>query len=230
LIACNENDQATPKQNIPSEEILVTANMESQIVSVVATGNPWQNDCELNLLAKGPEGKSGISLKENNVLCSLFGPVKLITAKRGDLKANIVIVQAARGGDGDHTGPILDIYSFRNNKFKKLGEQELFDANYQIRSGAISSISGNVLFSFCDVCDGPGARDDEDNVFVSAIITFGCGGICVKPNISNSGRTDLIARFQSTKTQKLKEEDHAQDYLAFVNNLEQRFTEFIHRK
>jgi hypothetical protein len=229
LTACNQNNQVESKQNTPQQKTLASVQVGSNVISVVSI-NSWQDNCELNLLADGVQGKYEISLKENNAYCSMFGPVKLISAKRADQKKNIVIVQAARGGDGDHTGPILDVYSLSNNKFKKLGEQELFESGYKVRNDEILFITGKVLFSFCDVCDGPEAAGDEDNIFVPAKITFGCSGICVRPDISISERTALITRFNATKNQKLSEEGQDKDYFDFVNNLEKRFTEFLHQK
>jgi hypothetical protein len=214
--------------NIYAETLAKTRTWSRQFV-LEASGDPWKKDCDLVLSGDGFNSKAKISLKQESGLCSLFGPVTLFATDSNDRKSSTVFVEAAHGGDGDHSGPILDVFSLRNNQFKKLGSQELFDANYQRIDGAIVSVTGKVLFSFCDVCDGPDAADPNDNVYVPAILTIGCGGICVKPHISKQERSDIIAIFKAGKTRAMEEKENP-ELQTYVKSLEKDFNEFLQRK
>lgn len=226
LSGCSENDQKTVNQK-PAEEVLASVQTDTNNFSLVSVGNPWSNDCDLLLFADSQHGKVSISLKQTNGMCSLFGQIKLVIAKGKNKRSDVVIVQAARGGDGDHTGPILDIYELKNGSFKKLGEQELFDADFHSDDKTISTITGKVLFDFCDVCDGPDLDVAGGNIFVPVKITFGCNGICIIPDISKREQRGLVSRFQMTKVSKLKEEDNDRDYPNYVQHLEQSFNKLL---
>jgi hypothetical protein len=208
---------------------LATSHISKLDISLETAGDPWKDSCSLDLVSKNPKGSAKISLKGKNSLCPLFGPVNLITASSINHNSVIVIVQAAHGGDGEHTGPILDVYSFSKNEFKKLGSQELFDADYQRIDGALASVKGKVLFSFCDVCDGPDAADPNDNIYVPATLTFGCNGICVKPQISKQERNEIISLFNAAKSRAIKEKENP-ELQSYVLRLEKSFNDFLQRK
>jgi hypothetical protein len=220
LVACSST--------IYAETLAKTRTWSRQFV-LEALGDPWKKDCDLVLSGDGFNSKAKISLKQTSGLCPLFGPVMLFATDSADRKSSIVFVEAAHGGDGDHSGPILDVYSLRNSEFKKLGSQELFDANYQRIDGTIVSVTGKVLFSFCDVCDGPDAAGLDDNIFVPAILTIGCGGICVKPHITKHERNDITALFKAGKTRAMEEKENP-ELQTYVKSLENTFNEFLHRK
>ncbi len=163
------------------------------------------------------------------VSCSFFGPVTILASESSDFKLTHVFIEGARGGDGAHSGPIVGIYALDEDALRKLGEQEFFDATYQRKEGEIVSVSGKVLFSFCDVCDGPDAAEEGDNIFVPAVITFGCGGICVMPNVSDKERASLVAKFNAQKAVQPANRGSGIDKV-FISNLEKEFHEFLSRK
>jgi hypothetical protein len=210
-------------------DTLATTRTWTRQLSLVTSGDSWKKDCDLVLFSEGYQSKAKVSLKQKDGLCPLFGPVMLFATDSTDHKSTIVFVEAARGGDGEHTGPILVVYSLSKNEFKKLGEQELFDAIYQRKNDVIVSVTGKVLFSFCDVCDGPDVADLEDNIFIPAELTFGCGGVCVKPTLTKQGSNAFVSLFSARKANALKDRKN-EEYSTYANNLERRFSEFIHRK
>lgn len=215
--------------SVSNAETLATTKTLMRKFTLDAIGDPWSKDCDLILSSEEHKGKAKVSLKQASGLCALFGPVKLYATDSADRKSSIVIVEAAIGGDGDHSGPILQIFSLGKNVFRKLGEQELFDAEYKQTDGSFTSSEGKVLFSFCDVCDGPDAAAPKDNIYVPAKLTLGCGGICVKPHIKSAERNKLIQSFNAAKDRTLKEQGDA-DYLEFVKKLEKDFNAFLRRK
>ncbi len=211
-------------------DTLVKAHVPSWNVSVETTASDATDDCGLQLVAKGYQGWQSINLKrESVVFCSFFGPVMILASESHDYKLTHVFVEGARGGDGDHTGPIVEIYALDEKALRKLGEQELFDAVYQRKNGEITSVSGSVLFSFCDVCDGPEAAEEGNNFFVPAVITFGCSGICVRPNVSEKERASLIAKFNAQKAALAAEPSSGIDK-GYIAKLEKDFHEFLSRK
>ncbi|HEY5995257.1 MAG TPA: hypothetical protein VIU46_11740 [Gallionellaceae bacterium] len=209
----------------------------AELVARAQTG-PWQlsieaedatsDDCSVNLVADNHSYEHKISLKRKGGGCSFFGPVMIFGTNSPDYKLTHVFVEGARGGDGDHTGPIVEVFAVNEHGIKKLGEQELFDASYQRKDGEVVSISGKVLFSLCDACDGPDAAGARDNIFVPAVITFGCKGICVKPAVSQEERARIVSRFEAAVTAASKEYGRHVDK-AFVKRLRTRLMEFLSR-
>lgn len=209
---------------------LVKTHVSSWDVSIETTASRAADDCGLKLVAAGYQGRHQINLKRKSVVfCSFFGPVTILASESRDYKLTHVFVEGAHGGDGNHTGPIVEIYALDENALRKLGEQELFDAVYQRKNGEIVSISGKVLFGFCDVCDGPDAAGEEDNILVPAVITFGCGGICVRPDVSEKERASLISKFNAQKAALAAEPSSGIDK-GYINNVEKDFREFLNRK
>jgi hypothetical protein len=136
-------------------------------------------------------------------------------------ESTYVFFEAARGGDGDHSGPIVEVFRLNKQGFKKLGEQELFEASYHRTGQVITSVTGKVLFSFCNVCDGPEAGEPADNIFVPVRISVGCGGLCIKPTLAKREREALLRKFEERKS-KAAENYHVdanyQKYVVFLEN------------
>lgn len=202
-------------------------------ISVFFDGSPHGKDCQLDLVGETYQIKKKISLKKTGgqhsaeTECSLFGSVQIVASPSPDLKSTYVIVEAARGGDGDHTGPILTIFQLTKNGFQKLGEREFFDATYHRQYQKINSITGSVYFTFCSVCDGPSV--DEDDFYVPAKITIGCGGICVKSTLSKADRTALLQKFKAQKEKVLQEQNAFAVDHKYIEAVQRDLNEFMAR-
>jgi len=204
-------------------DVLAQARTWTWKVTVESTGEPWKDDCTLNLVAETYQLKRDTNIKRQGVNCALFGPIGIAASDTENREETYVFFEAARGGDGDHSGPIVEVYRLNKQGFKKLGEKELFEASYQRSGQAITSITGRVLFSFCSVCDGPEAGEPLDNINVPVRLTIGCGGLCIKPTLAKRERNALLAKFEERK-QKAAENYHADaDYQKFITNLEEEF-------
>lgn len=195
--------------------------------SIVGSDDDMSEDCTLTLVAQGKQGHHQVSLKEKYYGCSFYGPEKITAADAPG--GALVFVEGARGGDGDHTGPVVAVYRLTAKGFKKLGRQELFDAHYNRRNGRIVSVSGKVLFSFCGVCDGPDAAPPEDNIFVPAMLKPGCGGICVKPTVSARQRAAIVTKFEHRKAELAKEKSYYDRDGSDAKKLEQRLRAFLRK-
>lgn len=207
-------------------EILAKVHTPSWDVSVVLHGNPTSEGCVLFLSADSHRGHAKIDLKQPWHRCDLFGPVMLLATDSADYQVTHVFLEAARGGDGDHTGPIVEVYELTSKGFRKLGQQELFEASYHRKGQEFDSVSGTVLFSFCDVCDGPDAAEPEDNIFVPAVLTIGCGGICVRPALSKQEQAALTSRFDERRA-AMRATHTSKSYKEFSDSLQHRFLEFL---
>jgi hypothetical protein len=137
-LSCKSNDQTKPSSvteqsastGASPSEIVARTQTGQWIISVIAVGDSWNETCALNLVAETYQLKREISLKRPNVKCALFGPIQ-VTATAKDLDSTLVFFEAAHGGDGDHSGPIIEVFKLTKQGFQKLGEQEMFDASYQ---------------------------------------------------------------------------------------------------
>lgn len=206
-------------------DTLAQAATKTWQISLQGSEEDTGEDCTLNLVANGPAGRYEISAKDKGYRCSFYGPVKITAGEEPE--GALVFVEGARGGDGDHTGPVLDVYRLTTKGFRSLGRQELFDAQYHSRDGRIVSVSGKVLFSFCAVCDGPEAAAEEDNIFVPATLRVGCGGLCVRPEASAKQRAAIVARFERRKAELAQDKSYADDGGADTKKLERKLRAFL---
>lgn len=112
---------------------------------------------------------------------------------------------------------------------KKLGEQELFDATYHRKDEQITKVTGTVLYSLCDVCDGPDASDPADNFYIPAKITAGQTSISVKPTISKQEKKVLLEKFDSQAKIDLKEKEHDKDFENYAKAVRKELGSFLGR-
>lgn len=214
----------------PQTEMLAQAATKTWHLSLPESDEAFSENCKLNLMAEGKPGRFTVSMKGKYYDCGFNGPVK-ITADEAP-GGTLVFVEGERGGDANHTGPIVAVYRLTDKGFKTLGQQELFGAQYHRRHGHIVSVTGKVMFSFCFACDGPEVDDTQDNVFVPAVLRPGCGGICVKPVVTAKQRKAIIADFARIKAEaaKVYKEGDAPDFdWNAVTDLERRFHAFIRK-
>src|SRR5712692_11651562 len=103
-------------------DVLAKASTWTWSVSVESTGDPWKDDCTLRLVAETYQLKRETNMKRKGVNCALFGPIGLNVSDTQNREETYVFLEAARGGDGDHSGPIVEVYRLNKQGFKKLGE------------------------------------------------------------------------------------------------------------
>jgi hypothetical protein len=210
-------------------DVMAKARTWTWRVAVESTGDPWKDNCKLQLVADTYQLKQETDLKRQGVKCALFGPVGIVASDTETRETTYVFFEAARGGDGDHSGPIVEVFRLNKQGFKKLGEQELFEASYHRIGQVITSVTGKVLFSFCNVCDGPEAGEPADNIFVPVRITVGCGGLCIKPTLAKREREALLKQFEERKS-KASENYHVDaNYQKYVVYLEKELRALLSR-
>jgi hypothetical protein len=199
-----------------ASEVVAKTRTWAWTFTVTSEGDPWDKSCKLKLVADTYQLKREINLKKKDVNCALFGPVNMYAAEAPDRESTMLFFEASRGGDGDHSGPIVEAYRLTRAGFKKLGEQELFDATYHRKDEQITSVTGTVLYSFCESCDGPDATDPADNFYVPAKITIGSTGFSIKPMLSKTDRKSLLEKFDSRSAAVMKENDFDKDSIQDV--------------
>jgi hypothetical protein len=216
---------------LSSADIIAEAKSGPWRVVVESTGERSKDDCRLQLVAETSQLRKETSLKRKSVNCSLYGAANVQASATKDYQDTYVFFEAARGGDGEHTGPIVEVFQLNKEGLKKLGEQELFEATYHRSEQTISSVTGRVLFSFCQVCDGPDLAAPEDNIFVPVRVTVGCSGLCITPTLSKPKREAALKRFLERKAANEREAKGsvAADYRKFAAGLEMQLRALLAR-
>lgn len=206
-----------------AKERLASVRTYTASIVVEREGNPWESACSVSLVGRIGRRDLQASLKRPESNCSFFSQIKLTLSETGAREEALIVVEAARGGDGDHTGPILEFFSADSSSLKKLGELELFSAKYHRDNGKLQSISGRVLFSFCSVCDGPEAAEPADNLFVPVQVTIVAGKLIVAAACTEAEKRKIWQRFQQRKKIALREDGNKQE----VALLERRLAELL---
>jgi hypothetical protein len=189
-------------------------------LTILESGASHSSDCQVWLRASTNGAERRISLKREFFNCALYGPIALFATASKDYKRLSIVVEAARGGDGGHTGPILEFFSLDEQGLRKLGEQELFDASYVRRERQLTQVSGTALFSLCDTCDGPDVTSPAENIYVPVRITFGCDGICVKAAVNPSQAEAIRKTFLNKKKKALAQGSSEPGYSRHVEEIE----------
>ncbi len=165
--------------SIANAEIVAKTETYVWTLSLELSGDEYSDKCSLNLVANTYKQTFKASLKHKYYNCNLYGPTQIIAGPIQRYSEFLVITEAAIGGDGDHTGPILRFFKLNSKGLVQIAEKEVFDAIYFRKDGNLTKVTGSILFSFCDVCDGPDAARPRDNFFVPVQITLGCDGVCI---------------------------------------------------
>jgi len=210
-------------------EVIAKTHTWSWNVTVERHGDAWKEDCQLLLIADGFKGHHQTSLKLKGVYCALFGPVQVLASETSDRNTAYVFFEAMRGGDGDHSSPTVEIYSITKGGLRKLGEQSLNEASYKRKGETFVSVTGNVVYSFCDVCAGGQSADPELDFAIPVRVTIGCGGICVNSTLNKAEKTALIAKFENRKAQVLASADTDERVKVHVKWLEGVFREMLRK-
>jgi hypothetical protein len=207
-------------------DVVAKARSAKWQLSVESAGELHLPTCTLKLIAESGQVKRVTSIKRPGHACTLFGRVGIAVSDAPNREEVHVFLEAARGGDGDHTGPIVQVFHLDEQGFKKLGEQELFEASYQRSGETITSITGKVLFSLCDTCDGPEVADPEDNIFVPVRLTIGCNGICVTPSANPAERQAILQRFRERAS---KSDNPAAAHKQYIADLDTKLRSLLAR-
>jgi len=207
--------------SVSAEEILTRVQIGRYNLSIVASGLSYLENCELNLVAEAHNFRRATSLRRSFHNCMLYGPIQITASKVSQDGTAFVFVEAVRGGDGDHTGPIVEVFHLGLTGFRKIGELELFDATYPREEGNILVLSGKVLFDFCDVCDGPDAS--EDKIFVPVQVKILPYSLTVRSTLNVTGKASVAKEFEKMKNERVAEIGQSRNYPEYVRKLEERF-------
>lgn len=195
-------------------------------LSLESSGSPYIDKCDLNLVADAHDFMRSISLRRSFYNCALHGGVQILGSLDAEGDSAAVFVEAARGGDGDHTGPIVEVFRLNHRGFQKLGEVELFDATYVRDGGRISLVTGKALFDFCDVCDGPDAS--RDKLFIPVQVNVLPGGLTIRSTLDQRGKAVAEKRFEDMKRSSVAEVGkYRRTYESYVRKLEARFRDLL---
>lgn len=216
--------------SVTAAEVTVKFQTWTWQLSIISSENISDDNCSLMLVGEHGQIKKEISLKHTGYNCSLFGPLQLLAFDTENRKTTYVFFEATRGGDGDHTGPIVEIYSLTGDGFSKLGEQELFEASYHRKGQEITSVTGKILFTFCQQCDGPEASPLEDSIYVPVIVTIGCSGICVKPTIDTKERKIILKKFNNRKAKAVEDYSISKEHRKYIEYLEKTLNELLNKR
>ena len=106
-----------------SNVILARVHEPPWVFSLETSGsnNISDNECTLDLVAEQNRRSFRTSLKSSvddagDLACSLFGPISINASSSSDDSKSLVIVEAGHGGDGDHSGPIVQIFELGNGR------------------------------------------------------------------------------------------------------------------
>ncbi len=207
--------------SVSAEETLARIQTGRYTLSIVATGSSNLENCGLNLIAEAHDFRCVTSLRRSFYNCMLFGPIQVTAGKVSQDGTAFIFVEAARGGDGDHTGPIVEVFHLVFTGFRKIGELELFDATYPREEGNILVLSGKFLFDFCDVCDGPDTS--QDKIFVPVQVKILPGNLTVRSTLNAAGKASVAKEFEKMKNERVAEIGQYRNYTEYVQKLEARF-------
>src|SRR3990172_7671767 len=96
--------------SVSAEEILARVQTGRYNLSIVASGLSNLENCELNLVAEAHNFRRASNLRRSFYNCMFFGHIQITASKVSQDGTAFVFVEAARGGDGDHTGPIVQVF------------------------------------------------------------------------------------------------------------------------
>ena len=209
-----------------ARQLIARVELGRYTLSLVATGDRYDSSCGLDLVAEAYQFRRAISLKHPFYNCAIYGAAQITAGHVPGEDTALVFVEGSRGGDGDHTPPIIEVLRLEPKGFKKLGKVELLDATYIRDKGKISAVAGKILFDFCDTCDGWEVSGHV--VFVQAQVTISLDKLVVHPDLDQSGRAAVAAQFEAVMREALAEQDTA-EYKAYVRRIERRFRDFLNQ-
>ncbi len=212
--------------NVVAAEILAKTITWGWVLTLETEGEIYTDKCSLDLVAFRYSKSYRVSLKDKSYNCVTYGPKQIIAGGSYSSDEFTIIVETAIGGDGDHTGQILNIFKLNPTGFTKIATQELFDATYERKNGEITSISGKILFSFCEVCDGPDAAESKDNFFIPVKIIFGCTGICISNTLNNYEIKRMRDKFNENKISYMNDRS-LKELPPYILNLEKEFNKAL---
>lgn len=217
-----------PTLTIAAETVAKVRTSEWDI-SVIAEGTSWENSCKLKLRASQSKNKKEISIKREETGCLLRGPVHLQVSESADNQTAIIFLEADRGDDSYHSGPIVEVIKLNKVGMKKLGEQQLFDATYIRENGQITNVIGKALFSLCSTCEYPVSLNPGDNFFIPVKLTTGKGSISVDTTLSAQERKNLMAKFEARVRTGAKENQDISDqsYQEFVSEVRHKIRSLL---
>jgi len=197
--------------------------------SVISEGRPWEKSCKLRFQVKNEQSKKELSIKREEHGCLMLGPVQLYVSAPTDNPTTIIYLESDRGDDSGSTGPIIEAFESTNERLKKLGEYELYDAVFQRQKQQITSVTGNALFSLCDYCEYPVSLNDNENFFVPVTMKVTQQGISVKTVLKKDERRQLLKRFDAEVKKLSENSDSPASFAEFANKKRKKLENLLNR-
>lgn len=214
--------------NIPilKSDILGKLYLNNCEIYILQEGDKYNKDaCMLKLVEKTPNLTFEYDLKKQYFGCTMYA-VKLFADFNDEKESKKIFLESRFGGDGWHTGPIIQIFLVSLNGIDKLGEQELYDLQYIKKNNQIIAIEGNVLFSTCLMCDDP-AGSPSDNFFIPTKIFFNRKGLNIFPTISITQKDILKEQFEQRFNERINSTDIDEFEISKLKELRLKFFNFI---
>jgi hypothetical protein len=127
--------------------------------------------------------------------------------------ANWLIHQARYGGDGEHSENILMIFDLyehpserimkRSNNVNKIFQYPISNVKFTFSGEYLSKISGEIIETLCDVCDGWEVSSPGD-IFQIPIEIY-IPSLIIKPTLSRAEAKELLSKLDKQATANIKE-------------------------
>ncbi len=180
-----------------AEEIFARTQMLGGTASLIGEkDSKWDESCSLELVVSYWQVEHRAQLRHPIVYCSLYGPVQIVSSETKDGNASLIFVEASRGGDGDHTGILIQAFWISQKEFKKLGEVELFSASYIRRRQKIQAIEGELQFSFSPSSPNLHYTNSRDDIYVPVRVTVDRSGLKVRTTATSAERKAIWRHFR----------------------------------
>ena len=125
-----------------------------------------------------------------------------------------LITQARYGGDGEHTENILMIFELyehpservmrRSNNVNKIFQYSISNVEFSLSDGFLSKVSGEVIETLCDVCDGWEASSPGDVFRIPVEIHI--PSLAIQPTLTCSQSKTLMNKLNNQVKANIKEQ------------------------
>lgn len=119
-------------------------------------------------------------------------------------KSLLLVYQARYGGDGEHTENLLKLFKFKDDKGKKLLDQNIDSVEFIQENSILKQIKGRYIATLCHVCDGWEVSESADIFFVPIVIDVET--LSVKSTLSEKEKKELTERLERQADKDIAEQ------------------------